>query len=74
VQHFDPGSGSGTGCVFNDYDAAAVRWALGTVLDWYGVPTIWQQLMQNAMAQDFSWSRQIAEYDSLYHGLFGTRE
>jgi glycogen synthase len=25
--------------------------------------------MQNAMAQDFSWSRQIAEYDSLYRGL-----
>jgi starch synthase len=72
VQHFDPGTGIGTGCVFNDYDAPAVRWAIGTVLDWYNVPKSWQQLMQNAMAQDFSWARQIAEYDSLYRELLGT--
>ena len=28
VEHFDPISGCGTGCVFNDYDAPAVRWAI----------------------------------------------
>ena len=57
--------------VFNDYDAPAVRWAIGTVLDWYSDPASWQQLMQNAMSQDFSWARQIVEYDSLYRGLLG---
>jgi starch synthase len=72
VQHFDPGSGTGTGCVFNDYDAPAVRWAIGAALDWYGVPKSWQQLMQNAMAQDFSWNRQILQYDALYRGLLGS--
>jgi starch synthase len=72
VQHFDPGSGVGTGCVFNDYDSAAVRWAVGTTLDWYGVPASWQQLAQNAMAQDFSWTRQILKYESLYRGLLAT--
>ncbi|HXA35546.1 MAG TPA: glycogen synthase [Steroidobacteraceae bacterium] len=71
VQHFDPASGIGTGCVFNDYDAPAVRWAVGTALDWYGVPKSWQQLMQNAMAQDFSWTRQIRQYDSMFHRLRG---
>jgi glycogen synthase len=25
--------------------------------------------MQNAMAEDFSWTRQILEYDSLYRAL-----
>ena len=69
VQHFDPISGMGTGCVFNDYDAPAVRWAIGTALDWYSVPKSWQRLMQNAMAQDFSWTRQIGKYDSLYRSL-----
>jgi starch synthase len=73
VQHFDPAGGVGTGCVFNDYDAPAVRWAIGTALDWYGVPKSWQQLMQNAMAQDFSWSRQIVKYDALYRGLLGAQ-
>jgi starch synthase len=71
VQHFDPASGVGTGCVFNDYDAPAVRWAVGTALDWYSSAKSWRQLIQNAMAQDFSWSRQITKYDSLYRELLG---
>jgi starch synthase len=72
VQHFNPDNGIGTGCVFNDYDAPAVRWAIGTALDWYGVPKHWQTLMQNAMAQDFSWSRQIVKYEALYRELLAT--
>jgi starch synthase len=69
VQHFDPSSGQGTGCVFNDYDAPAVRWAIETTLDWYALANSWQRLMQNAMAQDFSWTRQIVKYDSLYRSM-----
>jgi starch synthase len=72
VQHFDPGSGVGTGCMFNDFDAAAVRWAIGTALDWFADPKSWQRLMQNALAQDFSWARQIVKYDLLYRDLLGT--
>ena len=68
VKHFDPQSGIGTGCVFNDFDAPAARWAIGTTLDWYALPG-WRQLMRNAMAEDFSWSRQIMQYDSLYRSL-----
>jgi len=69
VQHFDPSTGRGTGCVFNDYDAPAVRWAVNTVLDWYADARCWLPLMQNAMAKDFSWTRQIKAYDSLYRSL-----
>jgi starch synthase len=69
VQHFDPSTGRGTGCVFNEYDTPAVRWALNTTLDWHGDPRSWLPLMQNAMAKDFSWARQIKEYESLYRGL-----
>jgi starch synthase len=69
VQHFDPSTGRGTGCVFNDYDVPAVRWAINTVLDWYADPRSWLPLVQNAMAKDFSWTRQIKEYESLYRGL-----
>jgi starch synthase len=66
VLHFDPSTGRGTGCVFNDYDAPAVRWAVNTVLDWYADPRCWLPVMQNAMARDFSWTRRIKDYDSLY--------
>ena len=72
VQHFDPRSGQGTGCIFNDYDAPAVRWAIETTLDWFALPDRWQRLMQNAMAQDFSWTRQILKYDSLYRSMLRT--
>jgi starch synthase len=73
VQHFNPATGTGTGCVFNDYDAAAARWAIGTTLDWFDSAASWQKLQQNAMAQDFSWTRQIVKYDTLYHELLGRR-
>ena len=66
VQHYDPATGSGTGCVFNDYDAPAVRWAVNTALGWFADPTTWGTLMRNAMAQDFSWGRQAAKYEQIY--------
>ncbi len=69
VVHFDPATGSGTGCVFNDYDSFAVEWALGTTLDWFADPVSWRRLMRNAMAQDFSWTRQIGQYDQLFQRL-----
>jgi len=66
VQHFDPSTGQGTGCVFNDYDAPAVRWGVGTALDWFADQKIWRQLMQNAMAEDFSWRSQALKYEQVY--------
>ena len=35
VVHFDPATGAGTGIVFNDFDAAAMSWALDTAMQWY---------------------------------------
>jgi starch synthase len=69
VRHYDPATGEGTGCVFNDYDAAAVRWAIDTALGWFADPKSWKRLMQNAMAQDFSWERQTARYEKIYREL-----
>jgi starch synthase len=69
VQHFDPQSGTGTGCVFNNYDVPAVTWALNTTLDWFADGELWRRLMQNAMAQNFSWSQQVKSYESIYSRL-----
>jgi starch synthase len=66
VKHFDPSTGQGTGCVFNDYDAPAVRWGVGTALDWFADQKTWRRLMQNAMAEDFSWRRQALQYEQVY--------
>ncbi|HEY1724195.1 MAG TPA: glycogen synthase [Steroidobacteraceae bacterium] len=69
VQHFEPATGSGTGIVFNDYDAAAVIWAVNTALDLYQNKGGWRRLMQNGMAEDFSWSRQVRGYTELYESI-----
>jgi starch synthase len=69
VQHFDAMSGSGTGIVFNDYDAAGVSWAVNTALDLYQHKGVWRRLVQNGMARDFSWQRQVREYLAQYEQL-----
>jgi len=69
VQHFDPATGSGTGIVFNDYNAEAVSWALNTALDLYQNKASWRRLMRNGMAQDYSWSRQVHGYIELYQSI-----
>ena len=66
VEHYDPAAGLGTGCVFKDYDAPAVEWALHTTLDWFANPESWRRLMQNAMLKDFSWSRQVVMYEKVF--------
>jgi starch synthase len=69
VQHFDPLTRQGTGIVFNDYDVGGVTWGLSTVLELYRQKSLWRRLVQNAMAQDFSWRRQVGEYVALYERL-----
>ena len=73
VEHFDARTGTGTGVVFNDFDTPALEWALRTALELYAQPALWQRLMRNGMARDFSWARQAREYLALYRRLLGAR-
>jgi starch synthase len=69
VTHFDPATGAGTGIVFNDFDAIAMAWALDTAIQWYAQPQLWERIVQNAMACDFSWETQANEYLKLFAEL-----
>jgi starch synthase len=69
VQHFDVATGLGTGVVFNDLNGEAVSWAIGTALDWFENRGLWHRLIQNGMAQDFSWGRQVQQYVAAYDRL-----
>jgi len=66
VRHYDPMSGEGTGCLFNDYDSPAVEWALRTTLDWFESAESWRRLMHNGMLEDFSWPRRIERYVEVF--------
>ncbi len=69
VELYDPDSGSGTGIVFDDYNAEGVAWALNVALDLYRKRAVWTRIMLNGMAQDFSWEKQGARYVELYERM-----
>jgi glycogen synthase len=46
-----------------------MAWALNTALDLYAKPRLWRRIVQNAMVEDFSWTRRGAEYVALYERL-----
>ena len=69
VERFDPSIGRGTGFVFDAFEPEALRRALVEALSVWRMPTAWARLVQNGMAQDFSWERQGREYEALYAAL-----
>ncbi len=69
VELWDPDTQRGTGIVFDHYTAEGLRWALRSGLELYRDKRAWARLQQNAMAQDFSWDRQVEEYVRLYRSL-----
>ena len=69
VQLFDPGSGKGTGIVFDDNNDKALGWAMNAALDLYQDKASWNKLVQNGMAMDFSWQRQGKLYVNLFQKL-----
>ncbi len=71
VEPFEPQSGAGTGIVFRDYNASGLAWALNRALDIFMDSTLWQKLVANGMAQDFSWEQQGDEYVQLFRQLTG---
>jgi starch synthase len=69
VEPFDDEAGTGTGFVFEHPTSAGLDWALSRALDVWSKPDLWRRLMQNGMAQDFSWEKQVRRYVALYERL-----
>lgn len=69
VTQFDPRTGKGTGFLFDEFTPAALSAALFAALDTHRNQAAWKRLLQNGMAQDFSWDRQGRHYVELYEEL-----
>jgi starch synthase len=69
VQLYDPDTGSGTGILFNDYNAEAAAWAINAALDLYQDRAVWNRIQRQGMAQDFSWEKQGVRYVELYQRM-----
>ncbi len=69
IRHFDPVTALGNGSVFRDADPQGLLWGIRTALGWFDEPAAWARLVENAMAEDFSWRRQVRPYEALYREL-----
>jgi starch synthase len=69
VSLWSPRTGTGTGIVFDDYDAKAVHWALEAAFNIYRDRPVYRRLQHNGMTQNFSWDHQVQKYEQLYSKL-----
>ncbi len=68
VQEFDPATGTGTGFKFSGYTPAELLGAVQRALAVYRQqPRVWEALMKNDMALDYSWTKTAGpKYVELY--------
>jgi starch synthase len=69
VQEWNPATGEGTGFLFDAFTSEALFGSLQRALGVWRDEGAWQRLVQNGMAQDFSWEHQVEEYLALYRKL-----
>jgi starch synthase len=69
VAQFAPETNQGTGFKFGSYDPAAFLAAIKQAVAFYTVPDVWNQLIMNGMASDFSWNYSAKRYMDLYQSL-----
>jgi starch synthase len=58
-----------TGFVFDDATASALQSEVARALGYFEQPVLWKTLMQQGMAQDFSWQGPARDYMALYRGI-----
>ncbi len=69
VAEFDPRSGRGNGFLFRPYRVEELLAAMNRALAVYRQPEIWQRLMSNCFAADFSWTQAARRYLTLFSRL-----
>jgi starch synthase len=66
IREWEPGSGAGTGFLFEAPEREACQAAVRRALAAYGRPAAWSRLVRNAMAEDFSWEASAEKYVGCY--------
>ena len=69
VADWDPGTRRGTGFVFDEFRSEALLACMRRVLATWADQGAWSELVQNGMAQDWSWNVQGPRYVDLYSRL-----
>jgi starch synthase len=66
IEPFDVATGRGTGFKFWDYNGEAMLATIKAALALYREQGLWQKLMKNGMAKDYSWGVSAKEYVRVY--------
>ncbi|MFQ5586109.1 MAG: glycogen synthase GlgA, partial [Thermodesulfobacteriota bacterium] len=66
VEGYDRKSGEGNGFKFSRYSPRALVKKVGEAVDLFRERKEWRKVMQNGMAEDFSWERSAQRYITLY--------
>ncbi|HMK29563.1 MAG TPA: glycogen synthase GlgA [Terriglobales bacterium] len=66
VESWDPKTAKGTGFKFTEYTGDALLATLKQAMAAYRDPAVWQTLMRNGMARDFSWTASAKKYVEVY--------
>jgi starch synthase len=69
VQSYDESTGIGNGFSFKNLNAHDMLHTVNRALHFYRQTDSWNQLIQNAMTQDYSWSQSAKNYNEIYEGL-----
>jgi starch synthase len=72
VVDYDPGTQSGTGFVFEPYEADAMLAALQRAVELFEHKRPWMRLLKNGMQQDFSWDAAARNYSQLYQNTISS--
>jgi starch synthase len=63
---YDPATGKGNGFKFTRYNGRDFFNQMRVAIGYFAQPKHWQQLIRNAMTEDFSWARSAEAYVELY--------
>jgi len=72
IQDFDPSAGTGTGFLFYDYSEEAFWDSIVRARRHFHDKPRWAELVQRAMAADFSWPKAVECYEEVYRRALGT--
>lgn len=75
VQQYNEKTGAGTGFKFQEANPTAIYYAVGwAVSTYYDRPAHMQQMIQSAMAQDFSWEKSAQVYLQVYERALANKK
>lgn len=66
IENFNPSTLQGNGFKFEPYTTQALFGKIKEALDLFQNPTLFHELIKNAMRCDFSWDRSAKQYEEIY--------